>query len=112
MGPGNWHHLLADARQRERSHGGRLPTADFVAWETFPFEEPLSVRPVQDWVVPEPPRRGAGLEPCGTCMRPDDEYLWCDVHWRSHQHASPPVYPSSCSSNPGATMTWVICPPH
>lgn len=52
-------------------------------WEIFPFEGDLKVKPLEQPVLPEPPREGeAGGPPCTACAAGDDRYIWADEHWR------------------------------
>ncbi|HYK95494.1 MAG TPA: hypothetical protein VE011_06500 [Candidatus Dormibacteraeota bacterium] len=54
----------------------------------LPYLEPLTVRPVADPVIPEPPRRGEpGGEPCGICTGQSTSAVWEDEHFSMH----PPV---------------------
>ncbi|AYC43686.1 hypothetical protein [Streptomyces griseorubiginosus] len=60
-----------------------LPADSVAAWETFPFEGDLRVRPLQPPVLAEPDRHGEhGPEQCRTCLKPVTEALWADDHWR------------------------------
>ncbi|WP_329224617.1 hypothetical protein [Streptomyces canus] len=60
-----------------------LPADSVAAWETFPFEGDLRVKPLQSPVLPEPARSGEdGPEECPTCRKPVTEALWSDDHWR------------------------------
>ena len=75
--------LVRDARERAAGEeSGRLPLPGVVTWATFPFEGDLRVKPVDDPVLPEPPRGGAGGIDCRACDRPDGEYVWTDADWR------------------------------
>ncbi|CAL9353067.1 hypothetical protein [Streptomyces sp. enrichment culture] len=65
--------------------GTRLPLpADAVTgWPTFPFEGELRVKPLQEPVLPEPPRKGEdGPADCPVCQAPVTDALWADEHWR------------------------------
>ncbi|MFF7550674.1 HIT family protein [Streptomyces canus] len=60
-----------------------LPADSVAAWETFPFEGDLRVKPLQPPILPEPARLGEdGPEECPTCRKPVTEALWSDDHWR------------------------------
>jgi hypothetical protein len=48
----------------------------------FPWGRDLQVKSLEPPVVPEPPRHGETTEDCGSCGRPDSDYLWTDEHWR------------------------------
>ena len=63
------------------------PQVDHFGWETFPFvkdaEGRVRVRPLNEPVLPEPPRNGeGGPGDCMICNKPDEKYLWTDEHWR------------------------------
>lgn len=61
---------------------GRLPVPPAALWETFPFEvEGLRTVPLQDPVLPEPPRDGEGGSDCSSCVRLDDDAVWSDDRW-------------------------------
>lgn len=52
-------------------------------WEIFPFGGDLKVKPLQEPVLPEPPRNGdPGGAPCSACSAPETDYIWSDEHWR------------------------------
>ena len=54
----------------------------------LPYAEPLTVLPLDDAVIPEPPRRGEpGGEPCGVCSGSATKAVWGDDHFTMH----PPV---------------------
>jgi hypothetical protein len=56
---------------------GRLSPGAMASWDVFPFErEGLRVRPLEEYVVPEPDRRKAPAD-CKTCaaLRDDDLVL-------------------------------------
>jgi len=55
---------------------------------TIPYSEPLTVRPLDQRVIPEPPRRGEpGGDPCGICSGFATSSVWSNAHWSLH----PPV---------------------
>jgi len=55
---------------------------------TLPYTEPLTVRPPEELVIPEPPRRGEpGGEPCGICSGSTTSAVWSNDNWSLH----PPV---------------------
>jgi diadenosine tetraphosphate (Ap4A) HIT family hydrolase len=54
----------------------------------LPYLEPLTIRPLADPVIPEPPRRGEpGGEPCGICEGGATGAVWGNEHFTLH----PPV---------------------
>ncbi|MGH3096430.1 MAG: hypothetical protein ACRDMV_10595 [Streptosporangiales bacterium] len=58
---------------------------------TLPYTEPLTIRQLDDRVVPEPPRNGeAGGEPCRICTGKGRDPVWSDDLWSLHP-------PSGCS---------------
>src|ERR1700691_3117138 len=55
---------------------------------TLPYNEPLTVRSLDEPVIPEPPRRGEpGGEPCGICSGFAASAVWSNANWSLH----PPV---------------------
>jgi diadenosine tetraphosphate (Ap4A) HIT family hydrolase len=69
----------------------------------LPYLEPLTVRPLAEPVIPEPPRRGeAGGEPCGICTDQATPAVWESEHFTMH----PPVQ----GSLPGAV--WLASKEH
>ena len=69
----------------------------------LPYLEPLTVRPLADPVIPEPPRRGEpGGEPCGICTGQSTSAVWESEHFTMH----PPVQ----GSLPGAV--WLASREH
>jgi hypothetical protein len=61
----------------------------------LPYLEPLTVRPLADPVIPEPPRRGEpGGDECGICTHQATPAVWENEHFTMH----PPVQ----GSLPGA----------
>ncbi|WP_157531867.1 MULTISPECIES: hypothetical protein [unclassified Kitasatospora] len=80
--------------------GQDLPLPETVEWDVFPFEGEMTVRPLQQPVLPEPPRHGEdGPESCDDCARADDTYLWTDEHWRLSSLREP-------TGLPGVVMLW------
>ena len=67
------------------------PPVPYADWPIFPFKGDILVRRVAERLEADVPRSGEpGGQPCGTCTRPDTDYLWVDEHWR----VSPGEYPS------------------
>jgi diadenosine tetraphosphate (Ap4A) HIT family hydrolase len=48
----------------------------------FPFTGEIAVKPLQDPVVPEPPRSDEDADTCSWCARPDTDFIWTDDDWR------------------------------
>ncbi|MDP9101271.1 MAG: hypothetical protein M3N21_03885 [Actinomycetota bacterium] len=70
---------------RVRAHAGpdgRPPMPAEPMWEIFPFE-PTGLRPVpvDDLVLPEPPRSGEDATECWRCANPDRNVVWSDERW-------------------------------
>jgi hypothetical protein len=62
--------------------GERLAAEPLLGGPFFPFEDPV-VRPLEDPVVPEPPRNGGpGGTPCFRCANPDAFLVWRDDLWQ------------------------------
>jgi hypothetical protein len=60
-----------------------LPLPDFVNWSIFPFEGDFRVKPYKPEFPSDRPRSGEpGGRPCGSCVAPDDAYVWVDDAWR------------------------------
>ena len=69
----------------------------------LPYLEPLTVRPLADPVIPEPPRRGEpGGDECGICTHQATPAVWESEHFTMH----PPVQ----GSLPGAV--WLASKEH
>ena len=83
-------------RAREASRAdGRLALPPQAGWPIFPFDaEGLRMRPVEDPVVPEPPRSGEAGSRCWTCEEPDDAFLWTDERWRVSMSPEPLSVPA------------------
>jgi hypothetical protein len=71
----------------------RLALPPLDAWDTFPFDGDLRVRPLLEPVATEPPRSGEDPAACRACNRPDAEFLWTDEHWRVGPLARPSGLP-------------------
>ncbi|MCM4075958.1 hypothetical protein [Paractinoplanes hotanensis] len=60
----------------------RLPLARMTGWDISPFTpDGLSVSPLREPVLPEPPRHGEDPADCRSCDR-RDEGLWLNDRWR------------------------------
>ncbi len=64
-----------------QSADGRLPLGESVSWDIFPFDGAISIRPLDDPQLPEPPLSGAGGVDCTVCARATSESLWTDGRW-------------------------------
>lgn len=88
------HQTIRRAREAEQaSPDGRLPIPSYASWPSFPYEGDLRVRPVEDIVLPEPPRQGEGGVDCGACAAADEQYLWTDAGWRLRSTPEPSGLP-------------------
>ena len=57
-----------------------VPYAD---WPIFPFEGDIRAKAPLPPLDADVPRSGEpGGQPCRTCTRPDESYVWVDEHWR------------------------------
>jgi diadenosine tetraphosphate (Ap4A) HIT family hydrolase len=84
-------------RRAREAYGndGRLALPRQAAWPIFPFEaEGLRMRPVEDPVVPEPPRHGEAGDGCWTCAEPDGAFLWTDDRWLVSMSSEPLSVPA------------------
>jgi hypothetical protein len=60
----------------------RLPVPDQAGWDIFPFEgDSLRVKPLDDQVLPEPDRNGAGGRGCRRCADSEDRVAWGNDRW-------------------------------
>ncbi|MGI8578117.1 MAG: hypothetical protein ACR2KG_09415 [Nocardioidaceae bacterium] len=55
---------------------------ELIADSWFPFAGDITVKPLDERVVPEPPRHGLRSAECDACQRSDDTFVWTDAHWR------------------------------
>jgi diadenosine tetraphosphate (Ap4A) HIT family hydrolase len=78
------------ADERPSEYHRRLPYGERVAADPvlggpfFPFDGDIQVRPLDEPVLPEPPRRGEpGGDPCPTCAEPGSgpNVIWRDEQW-------------------------------
>ncbi|MGI5212607.1 hypothetical protein [Plantactinospora sp. CA-290183] len=58
------------------------PVPEFTKWPSFPFEGDFRVKPLDEPVAVEPPRKGEGAGECHSCNAPDDAYIWVSERWR------------------------------
>lgn len=63
-------------------YGRRLSADPLLGGPFFPFDRDVRVVPLDEPVVPEPPRNGEpdGGE-CFRCAEPDQDVIWRDEHW-------------------------------
>jgi diadenosine tetraphosphate (Ap4A) HIT family hydrolase len=56
----------------------------------FPFDGNIQVRPLEEPIVPEPPRMGEpGGKPCGVCTEPEKNRVWHNERWTLHAGFEP-----------------------
>ncbi|HEV2782462.1 MAG TPA: hypothetical protein VGX25_23970 [Actinophytocola sp.] len=71
-------------------YGQRLSAEPVLGGPFFPFDGDVRVRPLDEPVVPEPPRIGApGGAPCNLCAEPDTHLIWRDETWLLHAGFQP-----------------------
>ena len=74
---------------------GRPPLPKMATWPIFPFEaDGLRARPLEDPVVPEPPRSAEAAEDCWTCGAPEEAFVWADEHWLVSMAEQPASLPA------------------
>ena len=87
-------------------YGERMSAASLVGGPFFPFEEPLTVVPLEEPVMPEPPRNGAaGGDPCFRCAEPDAHVIWRDATWNVRAGFAPTGLPFVAALAPNGHMT-------
>jgi hypothetical protein len=76
--PDEFYAHALEAADEER----RLPLARMTGWDISPFTpDGLTVSPLREPVLPEPPRHGEDPADCRSCDR-RDEGLWLNDAWR------------------------------
>lgn len=82
-------------RARDRyGADGRPALPPQAGWPIFPFEtDGLRSRPLDEPVLPEPPRHGESAADCRTCSEPDEAFVWTDARWRVSMSAEPASLP-------------------
>ena len=64
------------------SGNGAQDLPEFALSDLFPFEGDMRLKPLQEPVIPEPPRSGEDPSDCWTCKADDSKVLWADDKWR------------------------------
>ena len=64
-------------------YGERVSPEPLVGRPFFPFDGDLTVVPLEEPIVPEPPRAGEpGGPDCSLCTEPDAHVIWRDERWQ------------------------------
>ncbi|MEA2287779.1 MAG: hypothetical protein QOJ21_3822 [Solirubrobacteraceae bacterium] len=58
-----------------------LRTPPVADWDTWPFDDNIRPRTLEEPAA-EPPRDGEGGVECEGCTKPDADYFWTDDRWR------------------------------
>ena len=86
--------------------GRRVSAEPVLGGPFFPFEGDVTVVPLAEPVVPEPPRNGEeGNEPCFRCANPDLGVIWRDEHWHVRGPHEPIGLPMVLHMAPNAHQT-------
>ncbi|WP_112239370.1 HIT family protein [Kribbella monticola] len=73
---------LPSEYHRRLPYGERMSAEPLLGGPFFPFEGDLQVVPLDEPVLPEPPRAGEpGGIPCMTCAEPERGAIWADDQW-------------------------------
>jgi hypothetical protein len=73
---------LPSEYHRRLPYGERMSAEPLVGLPFFPFEGDVQVVPLDEPVLPEPPRTGEpGGKPCPKCAEPDQYVIWQDDQW-------------------------------
>jgi hypothetical protein len=63
-------------------YGQRMSASALIGQPFFPFDGEVGVVPLDEPVIPEPPRNGEpGGSACIRCVSPDDHLVWRDDLW-------------------------------
>ena len=75
-------------------YGERVSAEPVLGGRFFPFEGDIQVRPLDEPVVPEPPRIGEpGGKPCEVCVDASKNLVWRDDRWMVHAGLAPTGLP-------------------
>lgn len=87
-------------------YGERVSPEPLVGGPFFPFGGDLSVVPLDEPIVPEPPRNGEpGGGECFRCADPDANVIWRDEHWNVRAGFEAPGLPMVAGLAPNDHMT-------
>jgi diadenosine tetraphosphate (Ap4A) HIT family hydrolase len=93
-------------------YGQRVSPEPVLGNRFFPFEGDIQVRPLEEPIVPEPPRMGAaGGEPCAMCAEPEQNLVWRGADWMLHTSGDPIGLPMILMLSPVAHVTLHSMPP-
>lgn len=93
-------------------YGQRLPAEPVLASPFFPFDGDVAVRPLDEPVVPEPPRVGEpGGPPCDMCADPERGVIWRDDRWLVRPRPAPIGLPVMLWLAPAEHVTLRTMPP-
>jgi diadenosine tetraphosphate (Ap4A) HIT family hydrolase len=85
---------LPSEYHRRLPYGDRMSAEPLIGLPFFPFEGDIQVVPLDQPVLPEPPRRGeVGGEACLTCAEPDRNVIWRDDQWHLKAGITPSGLP-------------------
>ncbi len=74
---------LPSEYHRRLPYGERVSAEPLLGGPFFPFDGDVQVVPLDEPVLPEPPRHGEpGGEPCPKCADPDRFVIWRDDQWQ------------------------------
>jgi hypothetical protein len=87
-------HADLSAYHARLPYGQRVSAEPVLGGPFFPFEGGIQVRPLDEPIVPEPPRRGEpGGPPCDQCTEPEKYLVWYDDTWRLYAGLMPTGLP-------------------
>jgi hypothetical protein len=93
-------------------YGERLSAEPVLGGPFFPFDGDIQVRPLDEPIVPEPPRKGEpGGDPCPHCTNRDEHLVWRDEHWAVHAGFVPIGLPMIALLVPVQHVTLHTMPP-
>src|SRR5947209_2971613 len=88
-------------------YGERVSAEPVLGGPFFPFEGDIQVRPLDEPIVPEPPRIGEpGGKSCDACAgQLDDKLVWRDDQWMVHAGLEPTGLPMVALLSPVQHVT-------
>ncbi|MEU8530063.1 MULTISPECIES: HIT family protein [Streptomyces] len=88
-----------------------LPEGGIPFWEVFPYEGDIRIKPLDEPVLPEPPRKGEDGEECPGCGDWEGPVLWSDEHWKLRGFTEPEGVPAQVMLLPKAHGDLADLPP-